>query len=336
MQAFVKLEKTMYEWFTEYSFLKHSCEINIRDQLEELHKLKNDDKSCNWDTTPYTENKHSIFQQQIKVYQVCLSYLINSQLLSHEECSTVEPYLKPSERSLFSFLHEHINRLHSLLSPLIQRYYFSETFEHDHCVYEVKMVTGTISGAITALRENMKRSLRQGDEIRLIADTAIYGDQDIEFEGVNIACIAPKIINVKEEGRLYITTDGKLLPHNPNREKASNGKKGTAGSNDKAGTPAADGMNGRYGNPGGHILLVANNLVHDEFVLSANGSRGDDGQDGGDGGDGWTMQRMVKRYDFIENGWIVMMLYSSVMVHLVKMVVQVEMLVVEVLLENLV
>ena len=144
------------------------------------------------------------------------------------------------------------------------------------------MVAGTISSAINALKEN----LRPGDELRLIADEAIYGDQDIEFEGVNIACVAPKIKNVKENGPLCIKTDGKLLPQNSNAKKASNGMNGTA--SDKAGKPGADGMNGSCGNPGGHILVVAKNLSHNEFVFSANGSRGDDGQDGGDGGDGWT------------------------------------------------
>ena len=97
MQAFEKLEKTIYERFTEYSFFKHACEIPIRGLFKKLHKLKNDYKSCNVDTIAYSKNKHSIYQQQVDLYQLCLSSLTSSRVISHEECSTVEQYLKSSE-----------------------------------------------------------------------------------------------------------------------------------------------------------------------------------------------------------------------------------------------
>ena len=194
-------------------------------------------------------------------------------------------------------MHEHIHRLRVLLSPLKERYHFDETFKRDHCFYEVKMVAGTISGAIDTLKEEMTSQLKEGDEIRIIADTALYGDQDIvgeEFQGVNIVCIAPQIINVKEEGEFHVITDGKqlVIPPNPILNPADDGENGTP--TDKAGKRGTDGLNGCYGNPGGQILIITNKLIRKDFVLSANGSQGHDGQDGGNGGDGWTPEGKVK------------------------------------------
>ena len=60
---------------------------------------------------------------------------------------------------------------------------------------------------------------------------------------------------------------------------------------DKNGKAGSDGENGRYGNPGGHIMFLAETLDHNGFNLSANGSRGEDGQNGGKGGDGWSPSR---------------------------------------------
>ena len=151
------------------------------------------------------------------------------------------------------------------------------------------MVAGTVKDALSAMTDHLHRA----GEIRLYADTVLYCDQDMkgdDFQGVNVTCIAPRIENKKRRGKFHIKTDGKPLDSTEQQvTKAANGEDGTK--NDKTGKPGTDGKNGRYGHAGGHILMVANNLDHGNFDLSANGSHGEDGQDGGDGGKGWTPER---------------------------------------------
>ena len=226
----------------------------------------------------YTRKKKKLYGEQKKFYK---------QFLKHKwipEASNVLKCLN-SGSNHYSYMHEHIRRLRTLLSPLQQHYSVSK----NNRVFTVKMVAGTISGALFALTES-DICLESGDEIRLCADTVLYMDRDIEgedFSGVNIACIAPKL-ECKGREKFRVRTDGKQLDNFQQKvaHAAESGKPGTA--RDKAGTTGSDGENGRYGHAGGHILLVAQSLNHDDLDLSANGSSGENGQDGGNGGPGWT------------------------------------------------
>ncbi len=66
-----------------------------------------------------------------------------------------------------------------------------------------------------------------------------------------------------------INTNGKNIKYR-DLLKATSGDDGTETAKD--GKAGDDGENGRYGNAGGHILLVASNICHKHFCMSTNGS----------------------------------------------------------------
>ena len=297
MKEFEQFEQEVHEKFTSYDFLKNppldSTKIKLASLLQEVDKLgKKYAAICNSNV-----EMRKLYQQQINLYKQILS-LFKSQ--NWIETSSIEGCLD-SKRNHSSYLHEHILRLKVLLSPLQEPYSVSTEGNR----HTVKMVAGTISGALSALTKSGVH-LKSGDEVRLCADAALYGDHNIcsrDFEGVNIVCISPKL-PCKKGGKLCIKTDGKSLESSHSTHYARSGNSGTE--YDKAGKPGCDGENGRYGHAGGHILLVSQNLHHNDFDLSADGSPGEDGQNGGDGGAGWMPCRQGKdgsSPDF-DSGWL--------------------------------
>ena len=312
MQIFEELEEDLHGTFTSYDFVqslkkeddflaKQKTERGVNDFLQRIQSLEKEYIECNRNTDVYDNHKRSVYGRQMKLYEEALLFLKEHQWIG-EECSVLQ-CLKDTRKNHFSYLHEHIHRLGKLLSPLKEQYQVSIS-EDERCIFSVTMVAGTISGALSALRSELSKGPKP-DEIRLRADTALYGDQDItDFEGVNIVCIAPVFDKVKNN-KLGIKTDGKQLSSiHQQVKKADNGNEGTDG--DIAGKDGTDGRDGDYGNAGGHILVVANSLQPDHFDLSAKGSRGQDGQDGGDGGAGFAPTRCGRKGsepDFT-SGWL--------------------------------
>ena len=298
MQSFENLEQSLHERFTGYDLLSKIRSID-KEYCKLLDKLSYVVIKYNsiTDLTVFTNKERKVYKEQIDIYHQILSYLKEHKWIDNSDCTDVE-YLLHSEHNHFSYLHEHILRLQQLLLPFKERYHVPEPSEENgHLIYSVKMVAGTISGALDALKGLMNK--RKPSEIRLYADTALYGDANLEgklFQGVNVACIAPIFVKKKISTRLKIVTDGKPLdgPYQTN-SKASDGVSGSKYCKD--GRDGADGINGRYGNAGGHILIVANNILETDFYLSANGSCGEDGQAGGNGGIGFTPDKVGKDGD---------------------------------------
>lgn len=311
MQVFEQFEQEVHDKFTSYDFLKNppldSVKMTLASLLQEIDKLGKNYAMCN--KISINIDMRKLYQQQINLYKRTLS-LFKSQ--KWVETDSIEHCLD-SKTNHFSYLHEHIRRLKALLSPLQEPYSVSIG---SNC-HTVKMVAGTVSGALSALNKRGVH-LKSGDEVRLCADTALYGDHNIcsrDFEGVNIVCIAPKFPCKKNE-KLRIKTDGKPLDSSHPTSNAESGNSGTE--HDKAGKPGCDGENGQYGRAGGHILLLSQNLCHNDFDLSADGSVGEDGQNGGDGGAGWMPWRKGKdgsspKFDsgWLENGDAVVISYGT-------------------------
>lgn len=285
MQVFEQFEEELHQKFTSYDFLIQPSSDDVKKKLlsllQEINELGEEktehDKLAN---IADTQKKRMFYERQIKLYKEVLA-LLNSQ--NWIRTDSVMQCLD-SNSNHYSYLHEHLYHLGVLLIPLQKRYSVSEG--NSNRIFTLKMAAGTVSGALSALTESGVW-LESGDEIRLCADTVLYLDQDIHFEGVNVVCFAPKLER-KKSGKFCIKTDGKPLDsvNLPNKGTARSGDPGTE--HGKDGTPGSHGENGRCGHAGGHILLVAQNICPDDFDLSANGSPGGDGQDGGDGGPGWT------------------------------------------------
>lgn len=293
MQTFENLEKELHEKFTGYDLLSKVKSVDKEfDKLLDNLKVVINDYDNIMDLKAFTHKEQQIYARQIKIYQCTLSYLKQHSWIAKEDCSDVEHLLK-SEHNHFSYLHEHVVRLHKLLLPFKKRYHVSESSEGSgHRIYSVQMVAGTMSGALHALKDLINKS--KPNEIRFYAETALYGDANLEgtdFQGVNIACIAPTFVNKKTSDKLRIVTDGKPL-HGPSvtNKRAKDGANGTK--QQKDGRDGEDGRNGRYGNAGGHILVMANNIHRTDFSFSADGSRGEHGQAGGHGGSGYTPDKV--------------------------------------------
>ena len=307
MQTFENLEKDLHEKFTEYDLLSKvkSVDEEFDELLDKLDVIIDDYDNIS-DLKVFSHKEQEIYTRQIKIYQHSLSYLKEHRWIVKDDCADVEHLLK-SEHNHFSYLHEHLVRLKKLLLPFKERYHVSESSDGSgHRIYSVQMVAGTVDGALHALKRLISKS--KPNEIRFYADTALYGDTNIEgktFQGVNIACIAPTFVNKKTSNKLRIVTDGKPLD-GPclTSTGASDGANGTKQQRD--GKDGADGRNGRYGNAGGHILVVGNNICCTYFCLSANGSRGEDGQAGGHGGKGYTPDKVGSDGDRpnFTSGWL--------------------------------
>jgi hypothetical protein len=307
MQTFENLEKELHEEFTGYDLLsKVKCiDKEFTKLLDEL-KVIIDDYDNIADLKAFTRKEQDIYARQIKIYQHTLLYLKQHSWIKKGDCADVE-YLLKSEHNHFSYLHEHIVRLRKLLLPFKKRYHVSESSDGSgHRICSVQMVAGTMGGALHALKELISKS--KPNEIRFYAETALYGDVNLEgknFQGVNIACIAPIFVNKRTSDKLWIVTDGKPLDGScVSNTRAKDGANGTK--QQKNGKDGADGRNGRYGNAGGHILVVANNIHRTDFSLSANGSCGEDGQAGGHGGIGYTPDKVGRDGDSpnFTKGWL--------------------------------
>jgi preprotein translocase subunit SecA len=310
METFEKMEKHLHMSLTSSydsaaKFKSSQFGSELDNLLQKIHASEKDYTKCKENIKIYDDDKRAVYKGQLDLYYDILSFVRKQQWIDEKDHSNVWDCLQDTKKNHFSYLHEHIYRLGKLLSPLTQQYHVSFSDSDEHCIASVKMVAGTISGSLTYLKQELSSKSRgQLDEIRLLADTVLFGDEDISFEGMNVVCIAPKLEVIAKHSKLIVKTDGKPLDSIEILGKAERGKDGSE--YEKAGGTGADGQNGLYGNAGGHIFMVANNLDPEGLVLSACGSKGHRGQDGGDGGDGWmpTSHGRDGKEAIFESGWL--------------------------------
>ena len=290
MEVLEQIETDVHQATTSYSFLQKPPEENqqqeINDFLKQIQNLNKQYEKCNKESSEYTPEKHQLYQSQISLYTRILSF-INKQLISLDSRKQVEEYLN-SNKNHYSYLQEYLSHLSALLSPMLQRYTISYEHKDDYRIFNVKFVAGTFVGADASLKEWLEKypmRLKPGDHLRFFADSVVYADTNITLPGISFACISPKTVCTNKP-TISINTDGLPISENDRPGTAFSGEAGNEHS--QQGKPGSDGDNGRYGNPGGHTLLVSGSLCPSNWVLSANGSRGENGQNGGKGGAGWS------------------------------------------------
>ena len=291
MEVFEQIETDVHQATISYSFLQKQLEENqqqkIEDFIERIQDLNKQYKKCNGESSENTPEKNQLYQSQISLYQTIVSF-IDPELISLDTRIQVDECLN-SNKSHYSYLQEYLNHLCALLSPMLQRYTISYEHEDDYRIFNVKFVAGSFAGANAFLKEWLEKNsmgLKPGDHLRFFADSVVYADANITLPGISFACISSKTSCTDKDG-VSINTDGLSILDNDFSDTALSGEAGNQYSNHD-GKPGIDGNNGRYGNPGGHILLVSGSLCCDDWNLSANGSRGENGQNGGNGGAGWS------------------------------------------------
>ena len=310
MQIFEQFEHSLHKLFCSFEFisgnLSSTIKRNVRvivekygqdpedeDALLKIAKILNVQHTacsihCNHEAV---SSRKEVYRKEVQLYHDFLSVLSTSgeeliRAMEVKQCLS-------NDKNHFSYLHEHLTRLAMLLSQVSSPYSFSIEEKDGSFIFTISMTAGSINHTLAFLNEQLMtrgQTLKTGDEVRLCADTILYGDTDMKhselnFQGVNVVIITPQLISIKQ-GKLQIATDGKSLSHRDIPESADSGEHGTESR--KNGENGKDGENGRFGNPGGHILLVACNMIPDQFLLSATGSQGEDGQNGGNGGNGWS------------------------------------------------
>ena len=327
MQIFEQFEHSLHKFICSFEFISGNLTSSIKREVKVIVKkyeqypedkdallkivkiLQDQHTACSIHYNQEAESsRKEVYKKEVQLYHDFLSVLSTSgeQLIRAKE---VEQCLA-TDKSHFSYLHEHLTRLSMLLSQVSSPYSFFMEEKNGCFIFTISMTAGSISHTLIFLNEQLKtrdQTLKTGDEIRLCADTILYGDTDMKhselnFRGVNVVIITPQLIRVKQ-GKVQIVTDGKSLSHRDIPGSADSGINGTQ--NRRNGENGKDGENGRFGNPGGHILLVACNMIPDKFLLSATGSQGEDGQNGGNGGNGWspsTEGRNGTKPDFSQ-GW---------------------------------
>lgn len=244
-----------------------------------------------------------VYTQEKKLYQQLLN-VIKKHFRLKVDISSLNQFFD-SGVNHFSYFFENLIKLVKLLTQVIQPYKFVSQRRDESYVYSILMEAGLSSRALCELHKwiskQPNRTINAGDEIRLCADAVLYLDDNINYNGVSLVCIAPQILckkeavpslnvndfpNIASSMSIAINTDGKPIECIEQPKDAQSGDDGTE--LDKNGKPGHNGKNGCFGNAGGHILLVSSDIHSDDFSLSANGSPGEDGQNGGNGGNGWT------------------------------------------------
>lgn len=291
MELLEKFEADLYEKTISYDFIVKPVDDHKRhristliSQIEALKKLyERYNKVCK----EYSDAKHQLYLSQLSLCEEILSF-INEELGLLDKQQELIEYIK-SSKNHYSYLQEYLNDLPALFLPILKRYTISSKYEDGHRILDVKMVAGTFACVKAVINQYLCfSSLETGDLIRLYADSVIYADTELIFPGVSFACISPKIVKKKHD-QIYISTDALVLSESNITGPALSGRSGNYSL--KKGQAGSDGANGRYGNPGGNIMIISSCLKPGNWCLTADGSCGEDGQTGGNGGSGWTPSR---------------------------------------------